>query len=247
MRTSATIYCAALATVCAMSAPRGARAQASPVLVQAEPPRPFGLELSAGGRTERFGGAGYQAFSDDRWMAETALAAGYRVAGGPEAGLAVGAAWNHGRASSTARGIDSTLDLDRLCVSVAARRSLWRRLSVFARLAPGVVRLNAALSDSSVLNANQYGNDASLSQTHWAMALEAAAGAAFRVGQLARPGERVMALWLTAEGGYGFAGSTALALSSKQGAAPARTEAPVRLGTVTPGGVFMNFAAALTF
>ena len=246
MRPSATISCAALVTVWAVAAP-SARAQTLPVLVQAEPRPPLGIELSVGGRTERFGGAGYQAFSEDRWMAETALAASYRVAGSLDAGLTVGASWNRGRASSTARGTASTLDLDRLSVSLAAQRSVWRRLSVFARLAPGVVRLNAALSESSVLNVNQYGNDASLSQTHWALALEGAAGAAFRVGQLARPGEHVFALWLTAEGGYGLAGSTALALSSHQGAAPARTEAPVRLGTVTPGGVFMNFAAALTF
>jgi len=247
MRLSTMMSLTGLAVVCFSGAPRTARAQVLPEVLQAQHRPPVGIELSLGGRADRLGGGGFDAFSEDRWMAESVLAASYRVAGSGDSGMIVGASWNHGSASSTARGTETSLALDRLSLSLGAQRAVGRRLTFFARLAPGVVRLQAGLAESSVLNANQYGTEITLSQTHWALAVEGAAGAAFRVGELARPREHVLALWLTAEGGYGLAGSTTLALASNQGTAPARTDAPVRLGTVTPGGAFMSFAAALTF
>jgi len=246
MRLDVTLSLAALAAVCC-AAPPLARAQVQPELVQAEHRPAVGLELSLGGRSERMGGGGFDAFSENRWMAELTMAASYRITGSLDDGLTIGALWNHGRAASRARGTDSSLDLDRLSLSLGAHRTVWRRLTVFGRLAPGAVRLHAGLAETSILNANQYGTNTTLSQTHWALAMEAAAGAAFRVGQLARPREHVFTLWLTAEGGYALAGSTTLALASNQGPVPARTDVPVQLGTVTPGGLFMNFAAALTF
>jgi hypothetical protein len=245
MRLSATM--SLLVLVCFAGAVRTARAQVPAEVMAVQHPDPVGVELSLGGRTDRLGGDGFAPFSGDRWMAESMVGASYRLAGARDRGVTMGASWNHGRASSTARGAAASLELDRLSLSLGGHRAVWRRLTIFGRLAPGVVRLKAAMSESSVLNAGEYGNDTTLSQTHWALALEAAAGAAFRVLEVARPREHVFALWLTAEGGYGLTGSTTLALASNRGQAPAQTDVPVHLGSVTPGGAFLNFAAALTF
>ena len=93
------------------------------------------------------------------------------------------------------------------------------------------------MAESSALTGSQlYTADTSLTQTHWSLAVEGAAGAALRVGELARPGEHVFALWLTVEGGYSLAGSTQLALQSTSAPAPAQTATPVPLGSLTPGG-----------
>jgi len=245
MRLSATI--SVVAAVCLAGAARSAQAQVPAEVVQAQHPPAVGVELSLGGRTDRLGGDGFAPFSADRWMAESMLGASYRVAGALDRGVTIGASWNHGRASSTARGEEASLELDRLSLSLGAHRAVWKRLTIFGRLAPGVVRLKAALAESAVLNAGEFGNDTTLSQTHWALAVDAAAGAAFRVVELARPREHLFALWLTAEAGYGLAGSTTLALASNRAQAPAQTDVPVHLGSVTPGGAFLNFAAALTF
>lgn len=246
MRLSATLSLAALAAACFVT-PRAARAQVLPEMLQVEHRRPVGIDLSLGFRVDQLRGGGVDAFSSDHALTELMLAASYRLAGSLEDGLTVGAIWNHGSASATARGTDTSLDLDRLSLSLGGHRAVWRRLNVFARVAPGAVRVKAGLAESSVRSANDYGTDTTLTQTSWALAVEGAAGVALRVGELARPREHVFALWLTVEGGYGWAGSTALALAANGGSAPARTDVPVQLGTVTPGGAFMNFAAALTF
>lgn len=248
MRLSATIVLTALAVVSfAAAAPRAARAQIVPAMLQAQQRPPVGVELSLGVRADQVRGGGFDAFSEDHTLAELMLATSYRVAGSPDGGLTIGVTWNHGSTSSTARGTNSSLDLDRLSLSLGLHRAVWRRLTVFARVAPGAVRVKAGLAETSVLNANDYSTDSTLTQTHWALAVEGAAGAAFRVGEIARPGEHAFALWVTVDGGYSLAGSTTLALAANGGPVPARTEAPVQLGTVTPGGAFVNFAAALTF
>ena len=198
-------------------------------------------------RVDQIRGGGFEAFSSTHALTELMLAASYRIVGSREGGATVGALWNHGSASASARGTDTSMALDRLALALDAHRAVWRRLNLFARVAGGAVRLKAGLAEGSVRAANDYGTDTTLTQTHWAPALEGAAGVALRVGELARPREHVFALWLTAEGGYGWAGSTALALAPNGRPAPARTDAPVQLGTVTPGGAFMSFAAALTF
>jgi len=247
-RLDVTMPAAALAVALLAAVATPARADAPVELLQVEHRRPVGVELSLGVRADQVRGAGFDAFSDDHALAELMLAASYRVAGSREAGLDAGVSWNHGSSSSTARGSDSFLSLDRLSLSLRAHRAVWRRLTAFVRLAPGVVRVKAELADSSALGQSQpYSTDTTLTQTHWAPAVEGAAGVALRVGELARPGEHVFALWLTVEGGYGLAGSTQLALHSTSGPAPAQTAGSVPLGTLTPGGAFMNFAAALTF
>jgi len=247
MRLSATLSSIALAVACFTEAPGAARAQVLAETLQVEHRRPLGLELSLGLRVDQLRGGGVEAFSSDHTMTELMLAASYRIAGSRERGVTLGALWNRGSASASARGTNTSLDLDRLSLSLGAHRAVWGRLNVFARVTPGVVRLKAGLAEGSARSPNDYGTDTTLTQTHWAPTVEGAAGAALRVGELARPREHVFAVWLTVEGGYGWAGSTALALAANGGPAPARTDVPVQLGTVTPGGAFMNFAAALTF
>src|SRR3569623_3772297 len=244
MRLSATVPLSVLA---GGSLSGAARAQIVPASLQVEHRPPVGLELSRGVRAELGRGVGVDAFSEDHTLSELLLAARYRVAGSPDGGITVGATWNHGSTSSTARGTASPLDLDRLSLSLGLHRAVWRRLTVFARLAPGVVRLKAGLSEGSALNATVNTGDTTQAQPHRALAIEGAAGAAFRVGELARPREHVFALWLTVDGGYSLAGSTTLALATNGGPMPARADVPVQLGKVTPGGAFVNFAAALTF
>lgn len=245
LRRSATLFVSSLVV---MLMAGQARAQESVALVQVEHRPPIGVELSLGVRGDQIHGAGFDAFSDDHALTELALAASYRISGSRASGVSAGVIWNHGQASSTARGSDSTLTLDRLSLSLQAQRSIWRHLTLFARVAPGFVRVNAELADSSASGTNYtYGSQTTLAQHHWTLAVEGAAGAALLVGEIARPGEHAYALWFTAEGGYSVAGSTALALGPTGGPAPARTSEPVQLGSLTPGGAFMNFAAVLTF
>jgi hypothetical protein len=246
-RPSATICWTAVAVV-SLAFTQSAGAQILPQAALVEHRPPIGVEVSLGVRADQVRGGGFDAFSDDHALAELMLSASYRVAGGPDAGLLAGVVWNHGNASSTARGSDTSLDLDRLVLSLRAQRVVWRRLSVYARLAPGAVRVKAQIDEASAQSGPiSYASQTTLAQTHWAFAVDGAAGAALRVGELARPREHVIALWLTAEGGYSVAGGTALSLRPSSLSAPGATPEPVRLGSLTPGGAFMNFAAGVTF
>ena len=222
---------------------------AAPLGVEQAPPRPpIGLELSLGVRAERLGGAGYEAFANDHGMTELALAASYRLAGSPRAGLTAGVEWNHGSTSAEARGSNASLALDRLSLSLRVHRAVRARWIVFGRLAPGLIRARARLAESaaSPLYA-AYGDGTTMGQTRWVPTVTGALGAAFRVGQLARPREPVYALWLVAEGGYSLARSYQVAVAPTSAPAPALTDQPLALGELTPGGPLFDVVAALTF
>ena len=226
-----------------------ARAQApvviqEPVTISEPAPRaPLGVELSMGVRTDQLRGAGSEPFVEEHALAELSLAARYRLAGG---GLTLGFEWNYGANSSQARGAPSSLNLHRLSLSVRGQVAVRRRLVVFGRLAPSLVRVKTTLSDGiTALDSPDYSNTL-WSQTRWSPAVDGAVGVALRLVQVERPREPVFALWLLAEAGYSVTRSYQVALASGTSTA-GRTEAPLKLGELTPGGGFLNFAGALTF
>jgi len=88
--------------------------------------------------------------------------------------------------------------------------------------------------------------DATRYARHWSYGVDGALGAAFEVYGT-RSGESVRPrLWVIAEGGYGYLGSTRLKLLPDPGQGPERTS-PVDLGSLSLSGPYLRVSAALSF
>jgi len=112
-------------------------------------------------------------------------------------------------------------------------------LYVFVHALPAFAHSEASLDNGVAA--------ATLGTEHWSYGLDGAAGAACEV--YGKPGEQSFRprLWLIAEGGYGYLGSTRLSLKSKSDSgAPERT-APVDLGSLSLAGPYFRVSAAVSF
>ena len=208
--------------------------------------RVVGLEAAFAVRANRIASAGFDPFSSDDSLVATTLAASYWFSRTATLGLASGFEWSHGAASSNVRGTTSNLDVDGLALTLKASHPLTERLAAFVRLAPGAVRLEARLHESSAAPATGSRSPPTSSQTKWLPSLDVAAGAAFRLASLS---ERPLAfhLWVTAEAGYGYSPSYELALRGAETASAGRSDSAVHLGTLAVRGGFMRFGLTVTF
>jgi hypothetical protein len=147
--------------------------------------------------------------------------------------------WDYGTHSGEARGGQTSLVVHRLSVGPEVRYHLVKPLYVFVHALPAFAHSEASLDDGVAA--------ATLSAEHWSYGLDGAAGAAVEVygkpsGESWRP-----RLWLIAEGGYGYLGSTRLSLKAKaDSGAPERT-APVDLGSLSLAGPYLRISAAVSF
>ena len=68
----------------------------------------------------------------------------------------------------------------------------------------------------------------------------------FELSGFSRSQARRLNVWLTFDGGYGFAGESDLTLTADGDAGPVRAE-PLELGPLALAGPFLRFAAVLTY
>lgn len=217
---------------------------------QPEPARaPLGISVSAGLRSDLIRSAGLDPFSGTDRVGQGALGVGYRFGDPDAAGLSVGFDWNRGSLSAQARSASAELTLDRLTVGIEGRYPLLRRLAVFGRVAPGLLRSHARLYEPSAPAdpyAGAYGGGGMM-QTKWSPAADVGAGLAFHFADVRSPGVPVVGFWLIADGGFGFSPAYELTLRGHADPLPGRTDEPIRLGSLTLSGGFARARVAVSF
>jgi hypothetical protein len=181
--------------------------------------------------------AGYDPFSTNDWLGQLTLSGSRVLVTRGRFALAVGAAWDYGHASATARGAASDLTVHRLTVPLTVRYSLARWLYLYATVAPGAAHEDARLADPSA--------PAPLVHSAWLASADASAGAAYSFLETGP-----VSWWLRAELGYGLTAPMSLAMSPDLPSSDPRT--PTQLGTTGLGslalsGSFGRVALAVAF
>jgi hypothetical protein len=230
--------------VAALVAATGGRARAhddfAPAIEQvgAGPAAPRGpglVRVSVGGRSSLFRSPGYDPFSSDDAFGQFSATATVTVLSGARFSTAAGALWEDGSSSSTARGTNSSLSLQRLGVVLEERFAPRPWVFAFVRVAPGWLRGKASIDDQSI--------PAPLQTSFSTFAVDASAGAAGRLN----PRSGRVGVWLMGDGGYGWAASQPMALAPAL-PAPDRSKAGVTtLSPFAPSGAFVRFTLALSY
>ena len=217
------------------SAPAAARAQV--IAQQAAPPRAETWQAAVGLRSTFIRSAGFDPFSDRDVLHQISLAAEHVFVRSGAFGFAAGIGADFGGSDAVARGAPAALSIWRLSALAEGRVQPWQRVYGFVRVAPGMLRMQANLADASSPNARR------LEDTFDLLSADASAGAAVSLSGPANP----VAAWLTAEGGYGWAGSHHLLLAPPAAPRDQPKLAPVDLGTIDPRGAFLRLAVAITY
>src|SRR3990170_1296938 len=122
--------------------------------------KPLGLTAALGFRSDLVRSPGLDAFSATDGLPQSALAVWYRAGGDERAGLAVGFEWNHGTTIDRARASETELVLDRLTLTFEGRVPIGTRWAAFGKIAPGLLRDRARISEGSAPG-DRYGGLAS--------------------------------------------------------------------------------------
>jgi hypothetical protein len=194
------------------------------------------IEASLGARVSDVSNAGFDPFADSDELAQLSLGLGGALLTEGRLSLAAVGFWDYGERSSEARGAPTSLSVHRLSIGPEARFHVLPRFYVFAHVLPAFAYSRAELDDGIT--------DAPRTARHWAYGVDAAAGAAFEMYSRHR-GRLRPQLWLVAEGGYGYLGSTRLSLKARDGS-PERT-APVDLGSLSLAGPYARLSVAVGF
>ena len=134
--------------------------------------------------------------------------------------------WAAGSEGADARGSNAELDLQRVALVLEERFTPRPWVYVLARVSPGWLHGTASLTDTSV--------PAPLETTFSTFSLDASLGAALRL----TPRGLRAALWLVADGGYGWAPSQRLALAPALPGANAENAGTTTLADLAPRGAF---------
>jgi hypothetical protein len=194
------------------------------------------IEASLGARVSDVASAGFDPFADSDDLAQVSLGLGGTLLTEGRFSLAAVGFWDYGERSSEARGAPTSLSVHRLSIGPEARFHVLPRLYAFVHVLPAFAYSRAELDEGIT--------EAERTARHWAYGVDAAAGAAFEM--YSRRGGRIRPqLWLVAEGGYGYLGSTRLSLKARDGS-PERT-APVDLGSLSLAGPYARLSVAVGF
>jgi hypothetical protein len=197
------------------------------------------FHLGFGIRTSFIPHEGYDLFSKDNDLVQISLSFGRTLLATGDTSLDASVIYDWGPSASTARGAETSIDVHRVSLGLEGRYHLFRRLYVFGRLAPGVVRVDADLRDA--------GADVLRETGDWLFSADLGAGAAFEFLGEARGMSNRPRGFLIADGGYGWTTASSLAFVAAEGQpAPARLE-PLELGELALRGGYFRVAAAVTY
>jgi len=193
-----------------------------------------------GFRVAKISSEGFDPFADSDELAQFSVGLGRTVLTAGNFSLAGLFLYDIGGRSNEARGAKTELTVHRFTVGAEGRYHFIRQLFVFGRVAPGAIHSIAQLEDVSTSVVNQ-------SARNWVFATDLSAGAMFELTGFAKTGnKRRPNLWITLEGGYGFAAASELSMTPDGDAGPERAE-PVELGSLGLSGPFMRSAFVLTY
>jgi hypothetical protein len=233
---SAAVRLALIAVVAGgLSAP--ARAGAQVIEQELASPKTETWQAGIGVRSTFIRSAGLDPFSSTDLMSQVSLAVEHVVARSDAFAFAAGVSGDFGGSDSVARGSPTDLKLWRFTAVAEGRYELWQRTYGFVRFAPGMLRASAEVDDASSPNGQR------LQDSFDVLAIDTSAGAALRLSGPANP----VAAWVTAEAGYGWAGSHHLLLTPAAASRDQTKLAPLDLGTIDPRGAFLRFAVAITY
>jgi hypothetical protein len=191
--------------------------------------------VSVGGRSSLLRSPGYDPFSTDDAFGQFSAMATRAVVVSQRFSTAAGALWEAGTATSTARGADSSLALQRVGIVLEERFAPRPWIYVFGRLTPTWTRGQAEIDDLAIA--------APLRTSFSTFGADASAGVAARLN----PGTGKVGLWLMGDGGYGWAPSQHMVLAPALPAADRDKAGTTTLADLAPSGVFARFALALSY
>jgi len=224
------------------AAPAPAPTAPAPVDTKPEEPLPPagppGWQAFIGIRTAWHTGAGFDPFSENNVMTGVTLGASRRVMTSGPFSFAGALTFDGGTRKSTARGAPTSLQSFRFLLGPEARWHLIPELYVYLRPSAGVLRSVASLEDSST--------GTTLYAKNWVLAADATAGAAFAFADLRRVSGDLR-FWVMADGGYGYATTTDLALAPEEDAGAPQRTAALDLGELSLSGPYFRLSAAATF
>lgn len=238
-------YLAVAGVSCALLA-GGVRVAAAQTVVQ-RPDEPIGLGLGVGFRTDVLSHRGFDPFSTDDAVTQLALTASQALTQIGATALAVGFEWNRGQVDSEARGVPTSLALDRLLLQVEASRPIRGPLSGIVRAGAGVLTAKARIDDASGPRDAFGGGAGAYATRFWAPSVEASAGLAWRLGTGAAVWRSRLSFWLRGDAGYTFSVARDLTLTTQSEPVLGRTDDPVRLGGLAVRGAFARLQLAVSF
>ena len=197
------------------------------------------VEALLGARVSKVASRGYDPFAGSDELVQLSLGLGATAIRLDRFSLAGVGFWDYGGHSSHARGEATQLVVQRLTVGPELRYHVLLPLYLFVHALPAFAFSDASLDDTVAR--------ATRSARHWSYGVDAAAGAAFELyGK--RSGDSSQArLWAIAEGGYGYLGSTHLALTPAADAGAPQRTAAVDLGQLTLAGPYARVSVAVSF
>jgi len=229
----------ALATLALLSTTvlPAASARAQLLEQEATPARAENWQASLGVRSSLVRSTAYDPFSSNDVLPQVSLTAQRVLVRGGSTAFAAGVATDYGGSSADARSAPARISMLRLSALAEGRLYAWQRAYGFVRFAPGMMRVEAELTDASSPNGARLHDDFDV------LSVDMSGGAAMRLSGPANP----VAAWASLEGGYGWAGSHHLLLAPSAAPRDQPKLAPVDLGTIAPRGVFMRIAVSITY
>lgn len=216
-------------------APAPAEEPAEEPLPPAGPPD---WQASLGLRTAFHSSSSFDPFSENNVFPQGSLGLSRRLLTREPFSLALALGFDGGMRESTARGAPTKLEAYRILAGPEARWHWLPELYFFARPSVGVLRTVASLEEGT--------SGTTLSAKSWLLAIDASAGAAFAFADLRRHAGDLR-FWIVVDGGYGWSGSSDLALAPEDDASAPQRTANVDLGSLALRGPFFRGAVAASF
>lgn len=201
------------------------------------PPSAEAWQGTLGVRSMFIRSAGFDPFSGNDVLTQVSLGFERVLMRRDAFAFAAGIGTDFGGSDSTARAAPSDIRVWRFTLVAEGRYQPWRRAYGFVRFAPGMLHASVEVEDTSTPNRER------LDDSFDVLAVDTSAGAAVRLSGPANP----VAAWITAEGGYGWAGSHHLLLAPEAAPRDQAKLAPLDLGTIDPRGAFLRLAVAITY
>lgn len=204
-------------------------------LPPAGPPR---WQAWLGARNTFVTSTGYDPFATDNALVQFSVGGSRSLFSHGHLSFAVGATFDAGTSTASARGAPTTLETYRVLAAPEARWILIPQLYLFARPAVGAVRTAVSLDEGT--------SGVTLHSRAWRVAVDLDAGAAFAFADL-RGKAGQLRFWVIADGGYAWTQAQQLSMApDADSGAPVRT-ASLDLGTLRLGGPYFRGAVAATF
>ena len=196
------------------------------------------VRLEIGARTQFIKSAGFDPFSTNDVLPQLSLGASVTVWRQDKLSLAGVAGFDYGSTSANLRSDRASLDVRRFVLAPEARYHLLRILALTAKVGPTLTREAAEVSGAL---------GSTLLKTGWKFGFDATAGAAVELWGYESGVSPKPRLWLTGEGGYGWAAPLKLTFAPETAGAVPQRLTPLDLGELSLAGPLFRLTAGLSF